>query len=738
LRAARGVVWNFDSTANQRQFISMAFLFSPASCVASSSTQNRNRDAFARVAIATSHSRHSVQKRLAAELSTTGFVACALTAALLGSTPGIARADSKKTAPQTCVAKSTGVASVVARSRISSLNTLKTISASSRDADSRDADSRDDDIVVESLPEAPAPRAAMRLAAASAESSTQTETNPSRTTPDATAESATAETGEPLTATIGAPATGSTPGSAPDSETVPNAETAPATDVGNSAATGNAAPSRLYAPSISYEGGTIIAQGTPENPVRLESKDARIIAQSVRLDTVAKTVSAQGKVQVERQITLQRYSAFSENGNEKRTGKETITETLQGEDFEYNYETRQGQLGETRVRLANFNIAADSLVINGQKYIARNVVVRPGGLSDEERKIYGTPPFNLRAREFTVDLSKPATTGAGVSDTGKDDSASVDFSGRAYAKGAALYFKNTRLLPVPSAFLNRSFGRREEKTYQITPRISTNSSDGILVTTKLYFPIARTNPERLSLAADIGLSTKIGFRGGVQLESSTGIGDLALGARVNDIVETQLTNRIELDRLPELQYRPPELGLFDLPGGRRAGLKFGFIAGDYRERFTDGSREVRSSRLQGQVRFTTRLARTDGVYLDLFARASKYSDHFENLRTAGFEIGYSGPLTRRLSGQFSYSATTVSGSTPFRFDEIEIRKELRATFDILLTPRYIIPVDLRYDVDRGDLRDTTIGLLRNYKTFAYGVTYQSARREIKLEIRQGF
>ena len=45
------------------------------------------------------------------------------------------------------------------------------------------------------------------------------------------------------------------------------------------------------------------------------------------------------------------------------------------------------------------------------------------------------------------------------------------------------------------------------------------------------------------------------------------------------------------------------------------------------------------------MRFTTRLSRDTGPYHDLFARAAKYSNHFENLRTAGFEIGYTGPLT---------------------------------------------------------------------------------------------
>jgi hypothetical protein len=796
---------------NQRHLTSMAF--NPPRAV-HFSTQSLTDDAFARAATSLSP-RRGLRQLPFADLSTAGVLACALTAGLLASTPGTARAETKpaaskaataksrpakpplatakaKASPQACVAKTSGVVSIVSRPRVSPIGALQSISASSRwtgaeNSNTKAATPVGDDVeetntTISALPAAPVSRSPIQLAAAP-QTKTQTETTvekiavtqnpaenvekavpapsshypasnspensvspavgspqmlslavstviPKETVSNETiAPVAETQSGEPLMGTVDFSAGVLQAGSTPVVEAAP-ADGAQAGAVSS--------PSRLYAPSISYEGGTIVAQGTPENPVRLESPGARIIAQSVRLDTVGKTVSAQGTVRVERQLKVQRYTAFGEKQRSKKGDSEIVTETLQGENFEYNYETKQGQLGATKMRLANFNISAESLIINGQKYVAHNVVVRPGGLSDEEIKIYGTPPFNLRLRDFTVDLSKPAATGAEVSDTGKNDSASVNFGGRAYGKGGWLYFKNTRILPVPSAFLNRSLGKREESTYQITPRISTNSSDGILLTTKLYFPIARENPDRLSLAADVGISTKIGFRGGVELESSNRLGNFSLGARINDIVETQLTNRIELDRLPELRYSTPKLALFDLPGGRSAGLKFGFVAGDYRERFTDGSRETRSSRLQGQMLFTTRLARRDGPYLDLFARASQYSVQPENLRTAGFEVGYMGPLTRRLSGRFSYSATSVSGSTPFRFDQIEIRRELRATFDILLTPRYIIPIDLRYDVDRHELRDKRFGILRNYKTFAYGVTYQSSRREIQLEIRQGF
>lgn len=494
---------------------------------------------------------------------------------------------------------------------------------------------------------------------------------------------------------------------------------------------------KLYAPSISYRGGTIIAAGTEEEPVRLEGGTARITAQNLQFDTVNRVVNAQGQVQVEREVTVKRYATMH-SGRKNSQQSETVTETLKGENFEYHFETQEGSLGATEIRLANFNITAESLLINGQKYTAHNVVVRPGGLSEEEIKTYGTPPFNLRLREFTVDTGRSGSAAALASGSDDDEMRDRDTPVRAYGRGGALYFKNTRILPVPSALLGRAFSRREQSAFQLTPRISYNSADGLLATARIFYPLSRQDPTKRNLAADIGASTKVGFRGGLEVNSRSKLGDLSLRARISDVVVSQLTNRIELDRLPEVRYAPPAMRLLNLPGGRQAGLRLDFTAGDYRERFGDGSIRMKSSRLHYQALLTTRLARKDGPYLDLFTRTARYSDHYENQQTTGFEIGYTGRIIDRVSGQFSYSASHVSGSTPFRFDRVEIKNELRATFDVMLTPRYIMPFDFRYDIDKGRLRDSRIGILRNYKTFAYGLTYQSARNELKLEIRQGF
>ena len=134
---------------------------------------------------------------------------------------------------------------------------------------------------------------------------------------------------------------------------------------------------------------------------------------------------------------------------------------------------------------------------------------------------------------------------------------------------------------------------------------------------------------------------------------------------------------------------------------------------------------------------TTRLQPGPGGFARLFSAYSSYGNG-GTYRNNGVELGYDGRFFNRLDGQISVRLTDVKGDTPFRFDRVEIRRELRATVDYQLSPRYIIPLDLRFDLQQGRFRDETFGILRSYKNFAYGVTYQTARRDLRLEIREGF
>ena len=510
------------------------------------------------------------------------------------------------------------------------------------------------------------------------------------------------------------------PAAVTPSETAPDGtppdETAPTeTQTGEAATAATPAPSRLRAASVTYQGATIIASGTPDQPVRFESAAGLITAQEVRLDTQTQQLTASGTVQFERERAVVRTDLRPRRlPSTSRT--ETVRETAFGDNLVYNFKTGEGTLDSAKLRLATLSISTESLIINGKSYVARNVVLRPGGLSDEEIKIYGTPPFNLRAREVTA---------TPVVRNGQERQ-------RVTLRGGSLYFKSTRILPVPSYSFYQG-GERDEGAPRITPGISFNSGDRLLITTSFGFPIDKLNPDRLSAVADIGFSARVGLRGGVGLTSSLPVGRFALDLRKSDVISSQLTNRIELDRKPELTYSSPAFLQFNL-GKQRAGLAFDGSVGDFTERLIGANRRVSDTRARGRLVLTTRLQPGPGAYARLFSAYSSYGNG-GTYRNNGVELGYDGQLLSRLRGQISVRLTDIKGNTPFRFDRVEIRRELRTTVDYQLSPRYIVPLDLRYDLQRNRFRDATFGLLRSYKTFAYGLTYQTARRDLRLEIR---
>ena len=478
-------------------------------------------------------------------------------------------------------------------------------------------------------------------------------------------------------------------------------------------------PARLKAASVTYQGTTILASGTPENPVTFQSAAGLITAQQVQLDTATQQLQASGTVQFERERVVTRKD-LRPHRLPASSHDETFRETAFGNNLVYDFKTGIGTLDSAKLRLATLTISVESLEINGQSYVARNVILRPGGLTDEELKIYGTPPFYLGAKLLTV---------VPVERNG-------ELRQRATLRGGGLYFKSTRILPVPSySFFPGGSGNNDDGA-RIIPGISFNSGDRVLLTANFAFPLNKLQPDRLSATADVGFSARVGFRGGVGLVSSVPLGRFALELRRSDVISSQLTNRIELDRTPELTYSSPAFLQFNL-GKQRAGFAFDASLGDFDERLLGANRHVSTTRAQGRLVLTTRLQPGPGAFARLFSSYASYGSG-GNYSNNGVELGYYGQFLRRLRGQVSVRFTDINGQTPFRFDQVEIRRELRATVDYQLTPRYIVPLDLRYDLQQNRFRDQTYGILRSYKTFAYGVTYQTARRDLRLEIRQGF
>jgi len=483
-------------------------------------------------------------------------------------------------------------------------------------------------------------------------------------------------------------------------------------------------PSQLKAANVTYRGGLIVADGTDANPVVFSSGTSRFYCKHIELDTVNRTLVAQGTVRVERDsIVMQRLMMPSAVPDLYK--RVMFTTVMVGTNLRFDFQTRTGHLDSAVVHMPDFDVQAKEIDINGTRYVFHDVVVRPGGLTDAERKIYGTPPISLQAGTV-IATEDPARGGD-----------------RLNVKAASIFFDRARVIPVPSdAFgVVGTNSSNKDKTFSVTPSISLNSTDGVLITTRFRVPISGEG-DKLRLNADVGLSEKVGYRGGVNLVSQSHLGTLELQTRKNDLVTTQLTDHIELDRLPELDYTSPVLLPMNLPQHRLAGFQVTGGYGKFVERTVDesggDSGEVRADRTNVGITFSTRIVPLTGPYLNLFAFSSHYSGYTDHYSSLGYEVGYAGHLMDRVNGQVSYSSNSLSGNTPFQFDLVDIAHELRTTFDVTANKRYLIPIDLRYDLGLHELRDESYGLLRNYKTFAYGLVYQKSQGGVRLELRNTF
>lgn len=588
---------------------------------------------------------------------------------------------------------------------------------------------------------------------------------------------------------------------------------------------------RVRAGHISKLGSVITVEGEDGRPViieigELEAGGVRIQARRVVADLGARTLRASGEVRLERaRLITRRPYAFDRSVRRDGTGRivipgspggpsltprtspafsghissgegsvgrtergpgheEYFTEVLVGRELAYDNQARSGSLDGAMLQLGTFDISAASIVLEGDTYQARDVTLRPSGLSEREKKIYGTPPFSLRARQAGVRF---------------EDGQDGQRGGRLWIRQAGLYYRNTRLLPIPRALLaplsrvriggpvGIGLPSNGPPLLRIVPTFSLNSTDRILLGARISAGLRGPHPSNLAGAAvepgtpnsknsgagalldassaslgagsgragraraaalggstsvvnlDLGISGRLGFRGGISLENRSRLGLLSLQARRADLISTQLTNKLEVDRSPELSFDSALLPVLSLGAGRGVGAFASASGGRFSERAVrSGLPRVESSRLSGTVGLSTRLDDRDGLYADIFATRTRYGLSDSSYSNTGFELGYLGQVLPQVRGLFLLRRVSLDGSTPFRFDVVEIPRELRATFDIEATPRFLIPIDLRYDLGRKTLRDRSVGVLRNYKTFAYGVVYQSARRDLRLELRSSF
>jgi lipopolysaccharide export system protein LptA len=387
------------------------------------------------------------------------------------------------------------------------------------------------------------------------------------------------------------------------------------------------------------------------------------------------------------------------------------TRDITGAALRYDLDQRRGTLDNAQIVVEQLNFRGEQIQVQMQdKHFSMTSVMVTACAREN-------PHFSLRARMIDVTL---------------EDEASV--------RGVSLFWGKRKLFTLPRVnFLMPGASKEPRRRRSLMPTPSFNKNDGLLLRTGYTLPLIEEKPgskQGLFANVDLGYSTQRGFRGGPSLvyrttfasptkNEKTGF-SIALKAKEKDGVEDHFNSRLLVDRRPELEVRAQPFTVVS----KRLILDAVAAVGDYDE-FPSG---MSSSRKYFALNLDTRApGATSPFYGRLFAEKRDYDN--SDMRVLGLEVGVQGMIPRRAKGRISYVTTNIHGVTPFEFDQILIPHELRAEVDVRLDRNWMFPLDLRYDLDRNEFRDKRIGILRTLDCIGYGVSYDSARKEIKLEVR---
>ena len=412
-----------------------------------------------------------------------------------------------------------------------------------------------------------------------------------------------------------------------------------------------------------------------EGEVRLESGGFLLQADAAEADLATGDVTASGR------ITLRQEAR-----------------TLSGEALVYNYNSKVGRFERAQARAGRATIRGEEILLEPGRYTARD-----GSFTT----CAGEPPlFRIGAREITI------------------------YPGdRAVVRKASFWVKGKRLFTLPEHTFSL---RREQAATGLFPRVGFSRADG-----GFAGPVYGCAPSKDVIGyAEVRMTTHRGVRVMSHLTALRPWGSLAAKVTVReDQGESVRTPEeadsgqadVTLDRLPELAAHLEPMRLT-----RGLTLAGDALLGHYRESPT-GAEESRAdlrARLQGRL---LRVGGRAGLRQAVSLRPIWYADgqhRFVWSSTTTLEIEASPTVDLALG----YFENHVSGSTPFRFDEIEITRGFQANVDADLSQRWATRLAGRYDLRQKTFRETDITLIYRGDCLDYSVRWSKLRGAVALGV----
>ena len=289
-------------------------------------------------------------------------------------------------------------------------------------------------------------------------------------------------------------------------------------------------------------------------------------------------------------------------------------------------------------------------------------------------------------------------------------------------KGAAVSLYGVRIPLIPN--FSFKIGGRGEEAPPLIPIPSYSSRDKLILPYRFNFSSPQAD---LQSSLTLKLTQARGIRA-VSQNVYTGADWLAEGiATQTEDCYAELGEHLILDRRPQLRYtkfssRP------DQDRGWAGSVTLANIAEDLKEDDDAPTPRptVREQSLQLALRYdwsSSPVDTGDREWYSLVGRQSFYSTG-DDYRDLALTAGASRQISKDLKGSLSLTHHITGGRTPFLYDRVDIRTELRPRLDLRMSPKWSVQANGRYDVGSSKLRDYQVELRRRAHALTWALRYR--------------
>lgn len=266
--------------------------------------------------------------------------------------------------------------------------------------------------------------------------------------------------------------------------------------------------------------------------------------------------------------------------------------------------------------------------------------------------------------------------------------------------------------------LKYGLGRGDKSKTSLVPSTGFSFVDGVYASVN---PSIQPKGSPFVAGLDGRLSLTQGFRGRAYTGLETDNWTLEAAYAANEDSYNDVATGVVVDRLPEVAFR----GRWGL-GRRGTALHMDGGWGRFRE-FPGG---LNTDRLHFEARVTDARRIGRNAYLQTGA-GFRYSDYGtgQDFRVVSGRLRLSGDLGDNADGHLDYVRRFTSGTTPFEFDDVDIRQEIAGGLDWRVSKRWRVGTEMRYAIGRGRLRRASFEVGRVFHCIEYTLSYDDVLKD---------